>query len=183
MIQPLVDPPPDFDPRSIRRPDPVLLRYYLCVAALTGPGFPFVLLPLACKYYTLRYRIDEDGISMSWGALFRRDIFLTYRRIQDIHLSRNLLQRWMGLATVSIQTASGSSTPEMSIEGILRPDDLRDFLYRRMRGAKGEAEETDATPPGAHAGAEPASSGEALTVLHDIRDLLRDIQAQGKAAP
>ena len=77
---------------------------------------------------------------MSWGILFRRETYLTYKRIQDIHLTRNIIQRWMGLATVSIQTASGSSNAEMSIEGLLQAEPLRDFLYAKMRGAKGEHE-------------------------------------------
>lgn len=39
---------------------------------------------------------------MSWGILFPREVHLTYRRIQDIHLTRNVLQRWMRLDTVGI---------------------------------------------------------------------------------
>lgn len=82
---------------------------------------------------------------MSWGILFRREINLTYRRIQDIHVTRNIIQRWLGLATVSIQTASGSASAEMEVEGILDFEGLRDFLYARMRGAKGEV--PAASPP------------------------------------
>ena len=99
----------DFDPLAITRPEPVLMKYYACVALLAAPGFPIVFLTLYFKYSTLKYKFDQDGVSMSWGILFRREVHLTYRRIQDIHLTRNLLQRWMGLATVAIQTASGSS--------------------------------------------------------------------------
>lgn len=80
---------------------------------------------------------------MSWGFLFKREILLTYRRIQDIHLTRGLLQRWLGLATLGVQTASGSSAPEMNIEGILEAEQLRDFLYKKMRGAKGLDGDTD----------------------------------------
>ncbi len=173
----------DFDPSGITRPDKTLLRYYLLVAALSGPFFPFVILPLFFKYETLRYKFDESGISMSWGILFRREIYLTYRRIQDIHLTRGLLQRWFGLATVSIQTASGSAGPEMSIEGILEADQLRDYLYRQMRGAKGIVDPTAAeSAEGTEVGVavETAScpggvdaSDEALGLLEEIRDLLQ----------
>jgi uncharacterized membrane protein YdbT with pleckstrin-like domain len=117
-----------FDPTAIERPAAALLKYYFLVALLSGPAFPIVFLPLLFKYETLRYRFDDSGVSMSWGLLFRRETYLTYRRIQDIHLTRNIIQRWMKLATVSVQTASGSATPEMSIEGILAADQLRDYL-------------------------------------------------------
>jgi putative membrane protein len=83
----------NFDPRQIERPDPSLLKYYIISALLTGPGFLVLILPLIFKYETLRYRFNDEGMSMSWGILFRHEIYLTYRRIQDIHLTRNLIQR------------------------------------------------------------------------------------------
>ena len=167
-----------FDPFGITRPDPALLKYYFLVSLLTGPGFPFAFVPLLFKYETLRYRFDESGVSMSWGILFRRETYLTYRRIQDIHLTRNLLQRWMGLATVSVQTASGSATPEMSIDGVLAADQLRDFLYSQMRGAKGETAGLEA--PAVEATASSAGTpDEALELLREIRDELRRWSAAG----
>ena len=99
-----------FQADNISRPAPVLLRYYILCSLLAGPFFPFALVPLVCKYVTLRYRFDDSGIAMQWGVLFRKEIYLTHRRIQDIHLTRNLVQRWFGLATVAVQTASGSAT-------------------------------------------------------------------------
>ena len=159
-----------FDPRTITRPDRALLGYYLFISVLSNVLSPIVILPLFFKYETLRYRFDDEGVSMSWGILFRREIYLTYRRIQDIHLTRNILQRWMGLATVSVQTASGSASPEMCIEGILQADALRDFLYTKMRGARGEHE------PGAQpASTGPASGDEALVLLKEIRDSLKTL--------
>ncbi|MEX2219681.1 MAG: PH domain-containing protein [Phycisphaerales bacterium] len=159
-----------FDPLAITRPHESLRTYYVVCSIFAGPFFFLPLIPLLFKFHTLRYRFDEEGISMSWGVLMRREIVLTYRRIQDIHVRRNIIQRWLGLATVSIQTASGSSSPEMSIEGVLEADALRDFLYSRMRGARGEGQGS----AGAAAG-RPAAEGEEdiLGVLRDIRDSLR----------
>ena len=167
-----------FDPAAISRPSPALLRYYVVTTALVTlcilPITLIALLPSLFKYRTLRYRFDDEGVSMAWGVLFRREINLTYRRIQDIHVTRNLFQRWMGLATVAIQTASGSSAPEMSIEGILRYEELRDFLYSRMRGARGETE----APAGAPPAEQPAD--EALALLREIRDGLIALREGGE---
>jgi putative membrane protein len=150
-----------FDPRSVHRPDPVLLKHYTIVSALTGPLFPILWLHYYCRYRTLRYRFDDEGVWMAWGVLFKREINLAYRRIQDINVTRGLIQRWLGLASVAVQTAAGASTPEMTIEGVLDADGLRDFLYARMRGAK------DETPPGPE---HPPESDEALRLLAAIRD-------------
>ena len=157
-----------FDPTTIDRPDPVLMKYYFFASFLAGPFFLGPLILTYVKYRTLRYRFDDDGVSMSWGFLFRREINLTYRRIQDIHLTRNIVQRWMGLASVAVQTASGSSSPEMTIDGILQAEQLRDFLYTKMRGAKGGVESAPA----------PAPQDDALAVLSEIRDLLRDLASR-----
>src|SRR5262245_20122688 len=132
------------------------------MALLTGPGVVVLFLPMFFKYETLKYRFDDDGMSMSWGFLFRHEIHLTYRRIQDIHLTRNIIQRWLGLATVSIQTASGGASPEMNIEGILEAEQLRDYLYAKMRGAR----DVEGGSSGEN------SQDEALRVLREIRDLL-----------
>ncbi len=173
-----------FNPLIISRPDPVLLKYYAVCCAFTGPLFPVTFLPLLLKYETLKYRFDDEGVSMAWGILFRRETYLTYRRIQDIHVSRNIIQRWMGLATVSIQTASGSSTPEMAIEGIIEFDALRDFLYQKMRGARGIHEPHGSgspSPESTPSPVEPRSatlspeSAEALALLRDIRDSLQKL--------
>ena len=163
-----------FDASKITRPDAMLMRYYILVSLLTGPLFPITLLPLAMKYHTLKYRFDESGVSMSWGVLWRREIHLTYRRIQDIHLTRGLLQRWTGLATVAIQTASGSAGPEMSIEGIPAADALRDFLYSQMRGVREETDEPSASgKQSEHPLSSTDADGEALDLLREIRDALQ----------
>ena len=87
--------------------------------------------PLFFKYETLRYRFEDDGMSMSWGVLFRHEIHLTYRpyrRIQDIHLSRNLIQRWLGLATLSIRLFKDSFLGEPHKAGRTRPTQLQKSL-------------------------------------------------------
>ncbi|MFG0276195.1 MAG: PH domain-containing protein [Phycisphaerales bacterium] len=160
----------EFNAAEITRPDAALLRYYLVISLLTGPAFPFVFIPHWFKYITLRYAFDDDGVSMSWGVLFRREILLTYRRIQDIHVRRNLIHRWIGLATLSLQTASGASGAEMAIEGVLEPERLRDFLYARMRGAKDEDDDADAPDSGA------SPDDEALALLGEIRGALADLR-------
>lgn len=145
------------DAQAITRPDPALLKYYFVVSLLTLFGFPIVFLISFIRYETLRYRFDEDGVWMAWGILFRKEITLTYRRIQDIHVTRNILHRWLGLSRVDIQTAAGGTGPQMSIEGIREAEGLRDFLYARMRGAKGQVQ--PAYPP----------QDDALNLLREIR--------------
>jgi putative membrane protein len=175
-----------FEPGHEIRPLPALMTYYVIICLFTGPGFPFFLLAAYFRYLTLRYRFDADesgGVWMAHGILFEKEVNLTYRRIQDIHVSRNIIQRWLGLANVSVQTASSSATPEVMIEGMVDPDAIRDFLYHRMRGAKGQAllsQHGVHEAPGGAAAANVVSEehDEALVLLRDIRDSIATIRTQ-----
>ncbi|HEX6085834.1 MAG TPA: PH domain-containing protein [Thermoanaerobaculia bacterium] len=122
---------------AIHRPSPALFKYYVLSSFVAGPFFFVPLVYLYFRYHTMRYDFDAEGISMRWGILFRREITLTYARIQDIHLTSNVLERWLGLARIQIQTASASASAEMTIEGLHEYEGVRDFLYSKMRGVRG----------------------------------------------
>ncbi len=143
---------------ALRRPHPRLLRYYLLFSLITGPAFPIVFAVLFMRFRTLRYRFDDEGVTMSWGALFKREISLTYSRIQDIHLRSNVVERWLGLSRLLVQTASGSARAEMKIEGVLELSAVRNFMYDRMRGARmaGATAAGRPAPAGAASSAAPA---------------------------
>ena len=151
--------PPDI--AAIERPRESLLTYYLLAAVAANVALPFVLPYLYFRYHTMRYRFDTDGIHMSWGIVFHREVLLNYSRIQDIHLRSNLIERWLGLARIEIQTASGSGNSNMTLEGMENPEGMRDFLYSRMRGTREEK-----------AAADPVAA-----VLHEIAGELREIRA------
>ena len=151
---------------ALTRPDRKLLTLYVIYSLMSNVAFPFVFLPLYFRYITLRYRFDKEGVAVSHGLLWRRESYLTYARIQDIHVSRNIFERWLGIGTVQIQTASGSSTAEESITGVRQFDEIRNFLYARMRGHK------------LTVGTETATTANVSIdeILHGIRDELRGIR-------
>lgn len=148
---------------QITRPIEALWKYYVLRSIASGPAI-FITLPvLYFRFHTMRYRFDEQGISMSWGIIFKHEIVLNYARIQDVHLNSNAIERWLGLARIDVQTASGGGAAEMTLEGIPDSEAMRDYLYSRMRGAKDH-------PP-------PAAPQESLSgTLTDIAKELRAIR-------
>ena len=159
---------------AVERPHRSLLTLYIWRSVLSGPLVFFLLPFLYFRYVTMRYRFDDEGVSMRWGILFRREVNLTYARIQDIHLSSGLLQRWLGLADLQIQTASGSAAAEMTIEGLREYEAVRDFLYSKMRGhdqvASPDAATADAAEP--DGAAHLALLSEAVSELQRARQAL-----------
>lgn len=148
----------------ITRPEPALLWLYLVGSLALLCAAPIALIPLYFRYHTLWYRFDANGVSMGYGILFRREMQLTYQRMQDIHLSQNILERWLGIGTVTVQTAGSGTAGNLTIVGVKDFNAIRDYLYAKMRGVHAEPHEA------------PASDGtEAL--LTDIRDALQEAAA------
>lgn len=181
-------PTSDFPDRLpvVLRPQRSLLKYYVVSSLMMGPLFFFALVPLYFKFRSLRYEVDGEGIAMRWGILFRREVSLTYARIQDIQLTSNFIERWLGLARIQVQTASGSASAEMTVEGVHEYDAMRDFLYSRMRGARGEADHARSGPVGPRAAAgagRAALTGPAADagVLEELTGTLHEIAAELRA--
>jgi uncharacterized membrane protein YdbT with pleckstrin-like domain len=156
-----------------RRPVRALLRYYILASLAAGPGF-IILMPLKFfRYRTLHYEFDDEGMTARWGILFRREVSLTYARIQDIHLVSNVVERWFGLGRIQIQTASGQSGAEMVIEGLPDFEQIRDELYVRMRGARREQKTPTRTAPAALR----ISSDETAQVAQALREAVIELRA------
>lgn len=151
--------------QAITRPEPQLLWLYLLTSFVGLCAFPLVLLPLFFRYHTLWYRFTDEGVAMGYGFLFRRELQLTYARMQDIHLSQNIVERWLGLGTVTVQTAGAGGGGNLTIVGVADYEGIRDYLYARMRGVRQEHEGT----------ASETASTDGLLV--EIRDALRNAAA------
>ena len=165
--------------RALERPDPALWKYYKLAALPTllfPPLFLVVLFLGWVRYSTLRYTFTQEGVSMRWGRLFRREIILNYARIQDIHLRSNLIERWLGLSRILVQTASGSAGAEMTIEGLLEYEEVRDFLYSKMRGVSDPAESSGGST--ATSAAARASDAE---LAETLREVARELQLTREA--
>ena len=150
---------------TITRPEPALLWLYLLTALALLCAAPIVFIPLYFRYHTLWYRFDPSGVSMGYGILFRREMQLTYARMQDIHLSQNIIERWLGIGTVTVQTAGSGAGGNLTIVGVKDFNAIRDYLYAMMRGVRSEAHEVHPSAQGTDA------------VLVEIRDALNQAAA------
>lgn len=114
---------------SFRRLHPVsllfslahVLRAFLLPAILLlvvgrGEGFEgwiaWLALPAAAaaliRYLSLRYRMGDRELVIRTGILHRRERHVPYDHIHSLDTSRTLIHRALGVADVSVQTASGA---------------------------------------------------------------------------
>lgn len=182
---------------ALERPHKNLFTYYVLSLLVFPPLLPILILPAWFRYRTMRYKFTDEGISMSWGILFRRETIVNYARIQDIHLRSNVVERWLGLAKVMVQTASGNAGAEMTLEGLREYEAVRDFLYARMRGVKDHARPAPAAqlPPAAALSGEFAPTGATIptadaelaaalrAVAHELRETRLALAARASVAP
>jgi uncharacterized protein len=166
---------------ALERPHPDLLKYYLLSCLIVPPLFPILVLPAYFRYHTMRYKFTDEGISMRWGILFRREVIINYARIQDIHIRSNIVERWLGLAKVLVQTASGNAGAEMTLEGFKEFEAVRDFLYSKMRGVKDPHHLRPAAVPSTAAAATPDPA--LAATLREIAAELREIRHTLAARP
>jgi len=91
------------------------------------------------------YELTADTFDLRSGVVSRRTREIPYRRVQNVDVSRNVLQRALGIAELRIETAGGGET-----EAQLRyvSDDEADRIQREIgRLKRGVAEdETDPQP-------------------------------------
>ncbi len=162
---------------AIERPHKNLFTYYVLSLLVFPPLLPILILPLWFRYHTMRYKFTPEGISMSWGILFRRETIVNYARIQDIHLRSNFVERWLGLAKVMVQTASGNAGAEMTLEGLQEFEAVRDFLYARMRGVKDHTPSPSDAVATASTGM-PTADAELAAVMREIVSELRALREE-----
>ena len=89
-------------------------------------------------------------------------------------LFRSFVERWLRLARIQIQTASASASAEMTLEGLHEFEEVRDYLYSKMRGVRGAS---PAAPRPMHL---PTSNAQPdlAAALHEVAVELRAVAAE-----
>jgi len=117
-------------------PNPV---YFSLLAALLLLLSFFVTLAWkwpAIQYKRLRYRVDEGGMVIRSGVLWRKVICISITRVQHTDFTQGPVQRKFDLATLTVHTA-GTAGASISLDGLehdiarrlcdhLRPDRTSD---------------------------------------------------------
>lgn len=84
----------------------------------------------------LSYYIDEDRITIHKGILSKIKQNVPYRAITDFQLHRSLYDRFLGIASIKLQTAGQSPTAtgfEAKLSGLTNWDDLLENLRAKVK--------------------------------------------------
>ena len=82
-----------------------------------------------------RYRLSHDRLFVETGVLrFQEEEVLLYK-IQDLHLTITLGQRFCGVGTVSVISAD-QTAPRVDLVNIKRPKQVKEQIHRLMEDSK-----------------------------------------------
>ena len=81
------------------------------------------------QYNYTGYRLDDDGLAIRQGILWRSETIALRSRVQHIDISRPPLSRALGLAKINVYTA-GTKMGKISLDGLALADaqTIRDQL-------------------------------------------------------
>jgi membrane protein YdbS with pleckstrin-like domain len=93
-------------------------------------------LSVFCRLQARAYRVElrPEGVALEYGVLNKSHETLLYAKIQDILVTRSILERLLGLSTVIVQNAMGmpQKIPALGADTAIQ---LRDSIVRHVAPA------------------------------------------------
>ena len=107
------------------------------------------------RWISFAYRFDAEEMVLRTGILSRNERHVPYHRFQNIDLEQNPIHRWLGVAKVRLETASGGK-PEavISVLKLAEVEAMRERVFAPRKGKASAGADsgqnlvgTDATQP------------------------------------
>jgi len=138
--------------------------WYLPALMLTGP-----------YYRSLAYEIQEDEVIVRVGIWTKSVKHVPYRTMTNLTVKRDILERWLGIGTLNIQTAgmSGTTGVEEKLVGLTNVEEVYEIVVTELHRFRGSMAPTAAGVEG-----EPAvSTTDTLSaILSEVRAIRRAME-------
>jgi putative membrane protein len=143
-------------------------------------GFWWVLaLILTGPYYrSLRYEVQDDEVLVNVGIWTKSVKHVPYRTVTNMEVKRDVVDRWLGIGTLNIQTAgmSGQTGAEERLVGLSNVQEVYESVAKELRRFRGGMAPTQADVEAEPAVASPDGLGEILVEVRAIRKSLEERQ-------
>lgn len=107
-----------------------------------------VLTPAVLKYITYKYTLEDQGIRIKYGLIFRKNTYIPYERIQTVQKKQWFFFIPFNVCQVLIETAGGNGKEEADLVAVPvgvvdQLKDLRDGKKAAIQEATPETEEKE----------------------------------------
>jgi putative membrane protein len=129
---------------------------------------------LSAPYYrSLSYEVQDDEVIVRAGVWTKSVKHVPYRTVTNLTVKRDVLDRWLGLGTLNIQTAgmSGQKGAEESLVGLPNVQEVYELVVTELRRFRGGM-----APTAAEAEEEAVSSDALSAILAEVRAIRRSLE-------
>ena len=125
-------------------------------------------------YRSLSYEIQDDEVIVRAGILTKSVKHVPYRTVTNLTVKRDILDRWLGLGTLNIQTAgmSGQTGAEERLVGLTNVQEVYELVATELRRFRGGMAPTAADVEGQPAVASTDALSAILAEVRAIRQAL-----------
>ena len=132
-----------------------------------------IWIPAAFK--ALEYTIDDDGVKMHGGVVWKKFVTVPYSKITNVDITRGPLQRLFNIGTIHVQTAGAAGKQgekaELKLAGIRDLEKVREVIIENIKDLNypGSGRTKKEIPSG-----DETVSKDILSELRDIKDILKE---------
>lgn len=115
-----------------------LVAIALGVGELAVVGFALVVTRV--DWEMRHYLVGDRSLSVSLGALTRREVTVSYANVQNIEVSQGPIERLFGFKTLTLSTAGADATPSrgenlhlIELPGLAQAEAIRELMLRMLK--------------------------------------------------
>lgn len=143
---------------------------------LNGLWWLIALILIGPYYRSLRYEVQDDEVVVNAGIWTKSVKHVPYRTVTNMQVKRDVVDRWLGIGTLNIQTAgmSGQTGAEERLVGLSNVQEVYEAVVEELRRFRGGMAPTQADVEVEPAVALPDGLGEILAEVRAIRKSLEE---------
>ena len=150
------------------------IALFLVAVVLNGLWWLIAVLLSGPYYRSLRYEVQDDEVVVNVGIWTKSVKHVPYRTVTNIQVKRDIVDRWLGIGTLNIQTAgmSGQTGAEERLVGLSNVQEVYESVAEELRRFRGGMAPTQADVEVLPEAAPRDSLGEILAEVRAIRKSL-----------
>jgi len=143
---------------------------------LNGLWWLIALILIGPYYRSLRYEVQDDEVVVNAGIWTKSVKHVPYRTVTNMEVKRDVVDRWLGIGTLNIQTAgmSGQKGAEERLVGLSNVQEVYEAVVEELRRFRGGMAPTQADVEVEPAVSLPGGLGEILAEVRAIRKSLEE---------
>jgi len=154
-----------------------ILTFDLWIIGVSIFGWIIIMIPvliwIPAAFKALEYYIDDEGVKMKGGVVWKKHVTVPYSKITNVDVTRGPMQRYYNIGTIHVQTAGAGGQQgqkaELKINGVRELEKIRDIIIKKVK-------DSSYYPGRVKESVEKSQPFEKVSVFDDILNELKEIK-------